>query len=77
MTPKATLISLCGPLLLLLCAGCAPSHQRYYGCHVPCKYCAPAPLPYTEYHGGPCHSCAAAKYLSNSSPADVLHRQSE
>ncbi len=63
MIQKSTFIALCGSLLLSLCAGCT-THQRYYGCHVPCKYCAPPPLPYTEYKGCPCHSCAAEKILA-------------
>jgi hypothetical protein len=55
-----------GLLLTALFAvvGCAPAYHWYEGCRVPCKYCAPCPLPYPTYEGCPCHSHAAEPYLA-------------
>jgi len=59
------LVLLC--LILSLTAGigsgCAPAYRCYSGCRVPCKYCPPAPMPYTPYCGCECHSWAAERYL--------------
>ena len=40
----------------------------YDECRVPCKYCAPQPLPHVSYCGCPCHSCAAEPYLADAAP---------
>jgi hypothetical protein len=50
--------------VMTLASGCAPAYHCYSGCRVPCKYCAPSPLPYTQYGGCPCHSNAAQRYLA-------------
>ena len=54
--------------VLLTTAGCAPAYHWYDECRVPCKYCAPNPLPYSTYCGCPCHSNAAEPYLMGRSP---------
>jgi hypothetical protein len=59
-----TLLSLALLFFAILVPGCAPAYHCYSGCRVPCKYCAPSPLPYTEYCGCPCHSKAAERYLA-------------
>lgn len=45
-------------------AGCAPAYHCYSGCHVPCRYCPPAPLCHTFYDPHVCHSSQASKYLT-------------
>lgn len=45
--------------------GCAPAYHCYSNGHVPCRYCPPAPLPYTSYPACACHSSQAAKYLKD------------
>ena len=52
-------------------AGCAPSYRCYDDCRVPCQYCPPAPLPYTGYCDGQCHSKAAQPYMATSPTALV------
>lgn len=43
-------------------SGCATAYRCYPGCRVPCKYCAPRPLPYSSYFDCACHSTAAERY---------------
>ena len=65
---QRTTTSLIGALLILSflsSLGCAPGYNSYSGCRVPCKYCAPPPLPYAHYPGCDCHSCAAESHLAN------------
>lgn len=51
--------------LATLAFGCAPAYHRYSRGCVPCKYCAPPPLPYSPY-GCACHSQQAEPYLGAS-----------
>ena len=75
MSNRMTLAGLIGLLAIPLVAGCAPAYDDYSGCRVNCRYCAPPPLPYTQFQDCVCHSCAAARYLAvqpiAEEPADV------
>lgn len=50
-------------LTMVTFSGCASAYNCYEGCSVPCKYCPPAPLAYSQFCGNPCHSNAAEPYL--------------
>ncbi len=55
-------------VLVVVITGCAPAYHCYQTCNVDCGYCPPPPLPYTQYDGCVCHSCAVSSYLSKWSP---------
>lgn len=56
---------LMGLLIMVQGLGCASQYHRYSDCcGVNCRYCEPAPLPYSHYSGCTCHSKPGARYLS-------------
>jgi hypothetical protein len=54
-------------LTTLLTTGCGPAYHSYSGCYVNCRYCPPAPLPWSYFEGCPCHGNAASMYLARAS----------
>lgn len=56
-------------LIALASAGCAPAYHSYSGACIPCRYCAPQPVPYSQYGECVCHSAAAAPYLAVPAPS--------
>lgn len=49
--------------------GCASAYNSYSDCGVPCQYCEPASLPYTQYDECLCHSQPASRYLATTAYA--------
>jgi len=62
---KVTAASCAAFFTLIMTIGCAPAYHAYRSNCVPCRYCAPSPLPYEQYCGCRCHSCVAQRYLTN------------
>jgi len=62
---RKTLLCLTVAFLVTFASGCAPAYHCYSGCSVPCKYCPPSPLPYTQSGDCSCHSSVAERYLAN------------
>jgi len=77
MNDRTKLTDNLAPLALLgvaiALAGCVPAYHCYSDSHINCRYCPPAPLPYTAYDTPVCHSSPAAKYLNGRPP--VANRQ--
>ncbi len=64
MTNSKVFLRVLAPMVLALIGGCASAYHSYSECCIPCQYCPPPPLPYTQYSECVCHSCAASKYLA-------------
>lgn len=65
VTKYNQLASLMALLLFTSGFGCASSYHSYSDCcGVNCRYCEPAPLPYSYYPGCACHSKPGARYLT-------------
>jgi hypothetical protein len=72
MELRCKLLSLALLIVAIFASGCAPAYHCYSGCRVPCKYCAPSPLPYAPYCGCPCHASVAERYLApQSGPLEI------